>query len=160
VYKRQLYYRINTVQLTLPPLRDRRGDIPLLLEHFIERFNGLTGKRVSGVSGEAMQALMRYRWPGNVRELEHAIEHAFVLVKDPIIGLQHLPEELAAVGQGALAPGPAPEAGPAILLDAERQTIEAVLRRHGWNKVAASRELGVSRTTLWRKIRKLGIAPV
>jgi len=160
-FRQDLYYRINTVQLTLPPLRQRREDIPLLVDHCIARFNeltgrGLTGRRVRSMSGQAMRALMRHNWPGNVRELEHAVEHAFVLVKDNVIGLQHLPLEISGKVDGKeKADSDLDRAG--ILDQAERQAIEEVLTKHGWNKAAAARELGLSRTTLWRKMRKLGI---
>ncbi|UCF33641.1 MAG: sigma 54-interacting transcriptional regulator [Phycisphaerales bacterium] len=156
-FRQDLYYRINTVRLSLPPLRERREDIPLLVEHFIERFNGLTGKDVRQASPGAMQAMMRYAWPGNIRELEHAIERAFVLVDDSVIRQSHLPTELSSEQLTAKAVVPAGDRGSAILEIAERQAIEEVLRRHGGNKSAACEELGMSRTTLWRKIRKLGI---
>ena len=157
-FRQDLYYRINTVQLTLPALRDRREDIPLLVEHFIERFNGLTEKGVRKVSDTAMRALMRYGWPGNVRELEHAIEHAFVLVKGPTIDLHHLPDELSSAAPQPGDPDQGQPPSRSILGGAERQAIEEVLARHHWNKTAASQELGMSRSTLWRKMRKLGIA--
>jgi len=155
-FRQDLYYRINTIQLTLPPLRERRDDLPLLIEHFIERFNSLTGKRVRRVDSEALRVLMAYSWPGNVRELEHAIEHAFVLVKEAAIGLHHLPPDLVSSPQQA-AEATQPQ-GSSILKDAERQAIETALDHHNWNKVAASRELGMSRSTLWRKMRKLNIS--
>lgn len=156
-FRRDLYYRINTVQLMLPPLRERREDIPLLVDHYIERFNRLTGKRVRKASGKAMQALMQYAWPGNVRELEHAIEHAFVLAKETTFGLHHLPVELSDEEGSSRDPDADGAGRSSILYDAERRAIEEVLTRHGWNKAAASRELGMSRTTLWRKIKRLGI---
>ncbi len=103
-----------------------------------------------------MHALMTYPWPGNVRELEQAIEHAFVLVKDVTIHLDHLPDEVArAITARRL---PLPVNGRSILAESERQAIESVLDRFAGNKVAASRELGISRSTLWRKMRKLGIS--
>jgi len=157
-FRQDLYYRINTVQLMLPALRDKREDIPLLVEHFIARFNGLTGKGVRGASGDAMRGLMCYPWPRNVRELEHAIEHAFVLVRESTIELHHLPEELAGLDQQSARQGQRHQEAVSILAQSERQVIESVLQRHGGNKVATSRELGMSRSTLWRKIQKLGIS--
>ena len=157
-FRKDLYYRINTVVLSLPPLRDRRDDIPLLIEHFIERFKGLTGKQVRNVAPDAMKALMRYPWPGNVRELEHAIEHAFILIKDSTIELDHLPEELTRTTGRGMRPGPARLEAPSTLADAERQVIEAALARNHWSRADAGRELGMSRSTLWRKMRKLGIS--
>jgi PAS domain S-box-containing protein len=156
-FRQDLYYRINTVRFSLPPLRERREDVPLLVEHFIERFNGLTGKDVRQVSPDAMQAMVRYTWPGNVRELEHAIERAFVLVNDSVIRLSHLPGELSCEEPLPQTVSATEGRGSSILENAQRQAIVEVLRRHGGNKSAACRELGMGRTTLWRKIRKLGI---
>jgi len=156
-FREDLYYRVNTVVLALPPLRERREDIPLLVEHTIERFNELTDKRVRMVSPEAMKVLMRYPWPGNVRELENAIEHAFILVKDSTIRLEHLPEELVKERHLEASPDAARLEDQPIVAHAERQVIEAALTRHRWNRAEASRELGISRSTLWRRMRKLGI---
>ncbi len=157
-FRTDLYYRVNTVVLGLPPLRERREDIPLLVEHFIERSNELTGKRVRMVAPEAMQALIRYSWPGNVRELENAIEHAFILVKDSTIRLGHLPDEVAEAGSAEVPRRAVPLSDQPAFADAERQIIEAALARNRWNRAEASRELGISRSTLWRKMRRLGIA--
>ena len=154
-FREDLYYRINTVSLVLPPLRDRREDIPLLVEHFVEHFNHLTGKEVRTLSGEAMQLMMKHSWPGNVRELEHSIEHAFVLVKGSAIDIQHLPESIASMSSQSQET--AQPSGAGSLADGERHVIEATLERHKWNRNAAAHELGLSRTTLWRKMRKLGI---
>mgnify|MGYP002063887150 CR=1 FL=1 len=108
---------------------------------------------------DTMRALMLYGWPGNVRELEHAIEHAFVLVKGNRINVAHLPPEVTGSVPAPAAPA-ADAANAANILDsAEKQAIESTLARHGWNKAAACRELGLSRTTLWRKIKRYGIDP-
>ena len=155
-FREDLYYRINTVCLTLPALRERREDIPLLAERFMERFIATTGKSVRNVSADGMHALMTYTWPGNVRELEQAIEHAFVLVKDVTIHIEHLPDEVARAATARRLPRAVD--GRSILAASERQAIETVLDRFSGNKVATSRELGISRSTLWRKMRKLGIA--
>jgi PAS domain S-box-containing protein len=155
-FRADLYYRINTIPLTLPPLRDRWEDIPLLIEHFIERFNHLTGKEVHGVSADALRHLLAHDWPGNVRELEHAIEHAFVLVKGPTIDTANLPES-ALNGASRPQSAPTPPARAGSLADSERQALLSALERNRWNKLAVARELGVSRTTLWRKLRKHGI---
>jgi DNA-binding NtrC family response regulator len=127
-----------------------------LVEHFVRRFCGLTGKEVQRVADDAMRLLMTYDWPGNVRELEHAIEHAFVLVAGPTITLAHIPTEISKPA----GPSKEPVASQrrSALASAERQVIEQALQRHRWNKGAASRELGMSRSTLWRRMRKLGIA--
>ncbi len=156
-FRKDLYYRINTVVLELPPLRARREDIPLLVEHFVERFNGLTGKQIRTVAPEAMRVLMGYPWPGNVRELENAVEHAFILVKGSTLELDHLPEELTRDAYHRSSPEPAHSRATLSLADAERRIITAVLNRHRWNRADTSQELGISRSTLYRKMRKLGI---
>lgn len=150
-FRRDLYYRINVVQISLPPLRERREDIPLLVDHFIGRFRSLKGKDISGISPEALAVLMGHDYPGNVRELENIIEHAFVLCPGGMIEAAHLPPELAAGASAA-----APEMG-LTLEQAERLHILYTLQRHDWNRETAAEELGVHRTTLWRKMKKLGI---
>ncbi|MCG3136548.1 MAG: Anaerobic nitric oxide reductase transcription regulator NorR [Phycisphaerae bacterium] len=150
-FREDLYYRINTVVMHVPPLRERREDLPLLIEHFLMRFNALTDKQVDHISQEAMRAFMAYSWPGNIRELEHAIEHAFILVRDHTIELTHLPEELLEL-KSINPVHPLKDPGQDLAQE-ERRLIQKALERHHWNKVEASKELGISRTTLWRKIR-------
>ena len=150
-FREDLYYRINVIKLSLPPLRERKEDIPLLVNHFIEHFNSTTGKDIVGLSQEAMAALMMWDWPGSIRELENAIEHAFVLCKGDLIDLQYLPEALQ-MGHGS--------AGPAHVLTLkgiEKLAIAEALKRNNWRKVATARELGVDKNTLRRKINRLGI---
>jgi len=152
-FRSDLYYRVNVVRLVLPPLRERREDIPLLVEHFIARFNRLRGKDICGVSPEALACLMRHDYPGNVRELENAIEHAFVLCPGGEIGLEHLP----AVFCTAAPKGPSVEPPRANLKDIERHLIADALRRHHGHRGAAARELGIHKSTLHRKIKALRI---
>jgi len=152
-FRRDLYYRINVVQISLPPLRERREDIPLLVEHFIGRLRSLKGKDVSGISPQALALLMAHDYPGNVRELENAIEHAFVLCPGGVIQPAHLPPELAG-STSALAP-----TSGLTLQQAERLHILCTLARHDWNREDAARELAIHRTTLWRKMKTLGIEP-
>jgi len=152
-FRRDLYYRINVVRLRLPELRDRREDIPLLLSHFIARFNRLQGKAIVGVSDEVMGILMEHDFPGNVRELENIVEHAFVLCRGGLIEMRHLPPEFRRelTGQPGLA-GPA-----ATLREFEAMHIRDAVRRHGGNRTAAARELGINPSTLFRKVKALGI---
>jgi len=152
-FRSDLYYRVNVVRLVLPPLRERREDIPLLVEHFIARFNRLRGKNIRGVSPEALACLMRHDYPGNVRELENAIEHAFVLCRGEEIGLEHLP----AVFGTAAPKRPSVEPPRANLKDIERHLIADALRRHHGHRGAAARELGIHKSTLHRKIKALRI---
>ena len=153
-FREDLYYRVNVVRVELPPLRRRKEDIPLLASQFIERFNRLQRKAISGVSAEALSLLMAHSWPGNVREMENAIERAFIMCPDGPIGIEHLPEELTAYGvPEAASPGSRPAHD---LLDI--QSIRAALARNGFNRLAAAKELGMHKTTLFRKMKKLGIS--
>ncbi|MBM4043827.1 MAG: PAS domain-containing protein [Planctomycetes bacterium] len=152
-FRSDLYYRINVVRLTLPPLRERRDDIPLLAEHFIGKFNRLKGKDVAGLSAEALAILVGHDYPGNVRELENVIEHAFVLCGAGMIEPKHLPEHLRPA---------VPTAGATVgvaetLADMERRLILDALQRNAWNRLAAAKELGIHKSTLFRKIQALGI---
>lgn len=152
-FREDLYFRVNVFRIALPPLAERRGDIPLLVEHFIERFNRLRGRAVAGLSREAMEALLHHDWPGNVRELENAIEHAFVLCRDDTIGLEDLPEHLRS------SPPPCRPASSGNLREIERAAILQALERHGGRKLAAARELGIDKNTLRRKMIRLGLRP-
>jgi PAS domain S-box-containing protein len=152
-FREDLFYRINIIRLDLPTLRERREDIPLLVSHFIARFNRLQGKDVVGVSDEVMDVLMRHDFPGNARELENIIEHAFVLCRGGLIELQHLPRELVdRLGAETLQAAPG-----ATLRSLEIFHISDSLRRHGGNRKAAAEELGIHPSTLFRKIKSLGI---
>jgi PAS domain S-box-containing protein len=153
-FREDLYYRVNVVRVELPPLRRRKEDIPLLAGQFIERFNRLQGKAVQGVSAAALPLLMAHHWPGNIRELENAIEHAFILCAEGEIGIEHLPAELTVFRSG-----PAGDTGirsARNILDS--QAIRAALERHRGNRAAAARELGIHKTTLFRRIKKLGLS--
>ena len=151
-FREDLYYRIQVFRLSLPPLRERKEDVPILAQHFVDRFNLLKGKDIGGLSEEALAACMHYGWPGNIRELENAIEHAFILCRGGLITLIHLPDPLRSLaGSG--------EGFPTGLTLAEieaRVIIEALSRNDG-KKTAAARELGINKTTLWRKMKHLGL---
>ncbi|MFH0944300.1 MAG: sigma 54-interacting transcriptional regulator [Planctomycetota bacterium] len=153
-FREDLYYRINVIRLEVPALSDRGSDIPLLAEHFIGRFNRLQDGRITGLSDEALAALIRYPWPGNVRELENAIEHAFVLCRGPVIAPEHLPPEIAGASvTKEIAEAPIGR----TLAQFEAQVILAALRSNGWRRLDTARELGINKSTLWRKMKKLGI---
>jgi PAS domain S-box-containing protein len=155
VFREDLFYRLNVVKLDLPPLRKRKEDIPLLVEHFVARFNRRQGKSVVGVASDVMALLMAHDYPGNVRELENIVERAFVLCNSGKIERAHLPPELS--GQPAAAPISAGDTIAAQTRVAEAQAICAALERHGFNRLAAARELGLHKSTLFRKIQSLGI---
>lgn len=150
-FREDLYYRVNVVRLELPPLRDRKEDIPLLAEHFIARFNRLQGRDIAGLSDASLAALLHYDFPGNIRELENAIEHAFVLCRSGLIEPTQLPapfQNVAFPTIGCLPPG-------LTLANMEQQLLRDALRRHDGNRAAAARELGINVSTLFRKLKTL-----
>ncbi len=153
-FREDLFYRLNVVRVRLPPLSDRREDIPLLANHFRERFNALMGRRIERFSEKALAALLNAPWPGNVRELENAVEHAFVVCQGDTIRLADLPPNIAHPAEIS-----AQETENALnpLDAAEAKTIRRVLERHRGNRTHAARELGLSRNTLWRKMKRLGL---
>lgn len=150
-FRDDLYYRIDVIKLSLPPLSERKEDIPLLVNHFVNRFNRLTGRQVIGLSQEAMAAFMLYDWPGNVRELENAIEHAFVLCQGELIRLNHLSMQIVPKDQSMIMPTGL------TLREIEKSAIEEALQRNHWKKVVTARELGIDKNSLRRKIKRLGI---
>jgi len=153
LFREDLYFRINVMKVVLPPLADRKGDIPLLVDHFVERFNHLTGRKIVGISREALATLMLYDWPGNVRELENAIEHAFVLCDGELIHLRHLPDRIVPRG------GPLPGAKGQTLKAIEESAIRRALERNRWKRVRTAEELGIDKNTLRRKMKRFGITP-
>ncbi len=152
-FRDDLYFRLNVVKLELPPLSQRRDDIPLLVNHFIKKFNHKTGRNILGVSDEVLEILLQFDYPGNVRQLENIIEHAFVMCNEEKIKTSCLPPEFSHFKKLFQLP----IQGQSPLREAEYETIIKVLEKHNWNKVASAKELGLHRTTLWRKIKKYGI---
>jgi len=150
-FRDDLYFRINVFKIVLPTLAERREDIPLLADHFIERFNHQKGREVKGLTRDALAALMLHDWPGNVRELENAIEHAVILCREEYIRIDDLPEHL--IPRGSHVSMPAGMSLQAI----EKAAIIQALQRHGGKKVATARELGIDKNTLRRKMIRLGI---
>jgi DNA-binding NtrC family response regulator len=155
-FRQDLFYRINVINVELPPLRERISDIPLLAAHFLEEVCRESGRAVRGFSDEAIAALRRYDWPGNVRELQNVVERAVLLGKSDTIVLDDLPRSVA----GA-APYANESSGARKLKDAlsgpERQIILDVLERHDWNRFATAEALGINRTTLYKKMKRLGL---
>ena len=154
--REDFYYRIKVVSLTIPPLRDRTEDIPLLVGHLLQRISDREGRSgPPSVAGDAMRRLMGHGWPGNVRELENALEHALVLSRGGPIGAVHLPPDMTGtrtIGRRGLAGVPRHS-------DHERRLIAEALTGTGWNRTRAARRLGIDRSTLWRKIREHGLEP-
>jgi DNA-binding NtrC family response regulator len=159
-FRQDLFYRINVITLMQPPLRERIGDIPLLLEHYLAEFRKQTDKTVTGFNEQAVQMLQRYHWPGNVRELVNVVERAVVLTKRTIIGIEDLPEGVrrgAATPEALLARGGGAPSLKSALASPERQIILDALENNGWNRQETAEMLGINRTTLYKKMKKYGI---
>jgi two-component system response regulator HydG len=165
-FRKDLFYRINVVNLRLPPLRDREEDIPLLAAHFLDRISREHGHKFT-LSDEALRTMMRYDWPGNIRELEHAVERACTMSSGPILHLGDLPTQLQNSGLEAshaaiTAAGnePAGGGGPQLmtLAEMEKQAILTAIRTLNGDKLHAAKLLGIGKTTLYRKLKEYGIA--
>jgi PAS domain S-box-containing protein len=152
-YRSDLYYRINVVKLSLPPLKERSEDIPLLINHFINRFNRIYDKNICCFSDDAMAVLMSYEFPGNIRELENILEHCFVLCQGDVIETMHLPSAIQRSIKGQES-----EIGEfRTLRQMELLMIERALSRNDGNRTAAAKELGINPSTLFRKLKSLNI---
>ena len=149
LFRKDLYYRINVVKISIPPLRDRRDDIPLLVDTMIRKANE-NGREIEGLSTDVMEILMTHSFPGNVRELQNIIEHTAVLCPKGVIKPEHLPEELI----GPMSENPE---RPNVIEALQRSIILSALERHGGNRRAAAEDLSVHPTTLWRRAQRLGI---
>jgi PAS domain S-box-containing protein len=153
-FRQDLFYRVNVIKLVLPPLRKRKEDIPLLVEHFNRKFSRLSAKEIQGLSPEVLPVLMSHDFPGNIRELENVIEYATVVCKNGLIGVEHLPDYL----KPGLDAGIAPAKGEAKGLSwnhVEKSFIYEALRRNNWNRTVTAEQLGIHPTTLWRKMKRL-----
>jgi transcriptional regulator with PAS, ATPase and Fis domain len=150
-FREDLFYRINVIRIELPTLDQRKEDIPMLIEYFIEKFNHIYGKNLKGFSNEALSAIMNHNWPGNIRELENVVERSAILCSGKTIGINCLPEELFGEGHN--------ENSDIFTLrgSAEAKAIENALIRNGFNKAKTARELGIHKATLYRKLKKYAI---
>jgi len=154
-FRKDLFYRLNVLTITIPPLRERRDDIPLLVRHFIDDFARENNRKIEEISADAMSALVAGDWPGNVRELKNAIERMVVLSHGTKLTLRDLPPSFRAprkaeTQKDALTPA-------SSIKEANRQMIVAALEAHGGNRTLAAKQLGISRRTLHRKLRELGM---
>jgi PAS domain S-box-containing protein len=158
-FREDLFYRLNVMRLELPPLKKRRGDLPLLISNFLKKYNITKGAAVSRIDEDAMEILLNYQYPGNIRELENIIEHACVLCQGEVIERRHLPLYVQTIsshreGETIFRPD---------VVEArdqrEREFIIEVLKEHRWHRQKAARALGMDRTTLWRKMKKYNISP-
>jgi DNA-binding NtrC family response regulator len=155
-FRQDLYYRVNVVNIELPPLRERLSDIPLLAEHFLQRTCEETGKPAGRFGEDAVAALQHYPWPGNVRELQNAVERAVLLSRGPEIHAEDLPGHLAS-GQPMHLQATAGKALKDAMEAPERQIIREVLELNNWNRNATADALGINRTTLYKKMKRLGL---
>lgn len=152
-FRQDLFYRINVMKVELPTLRERREDIPLLVAHFVAFYNALQNKRVVGVRADALSILVAHDYPGNVRELQNIIEHAFVLVEQGQIEPCHLPPNIV-----PLAPPSPTHRVKQVMRVVETRAIHEALESSGGNRLAAAKRLGIHKSTLFRRIKQLGIA--
>jgi len=153
-FRRDLFYRINIIRFQLPPLKDRMEDVPLLVERFIKKMNHIKGRAVSQVSTEAMGLLLGHDYPGNIRELENIIEHGFVLCTEREIEISHLPAYLF---QTQVAKSTSQSSIEELVRLTEEETIIAALKNNNYNRLAAAKELGIHKSTLFRKLKKYHI---
>ncbi len=153
-FRQDLYYRINVVKLELPPLRNRKEDIPLLINHFIKKFNQLQGKEICRVSPETLRRLMDYDFPGNIRELENILEYASIVCRNGIIRLEHLPENIRNSRITSIESLKPTERD---VKKSEKMILHEALEDNFWHRTATAAQLGIHPSTLWRKIKRFGI---
>lgn len=158
-FRQDLYYRINVINIELPPLRERLADIPLLAQHFLARTSEEAGKKSAAFSDEALAALKRHSWPGNVRELQNVVERAVLLGRTSTVGVEDLPSHIAAgSAQGGISREPISGRALKEAMEVpERAIILEVLELHNWNRNATADALGINRTTLYKKMKRLGL---
>jgi len=157
-FRDDLYFRLAVVKFDLPPLKSRREDIPYLVDHFIKKFNTRRGKNIVSVSPAVMNILMRYDFPGNIRELENIIEYGFVVCRGNIIQEQHLPGEVSAIASAEFAESTSASTPITETIDEESRIRQALIKNNG-HLAKASRELGIHRTTLWRRLKRYNLDP-
>jgi len=153
-FREDLYYRMNVVGIRLPPLRERKDDIPLLLDHFIKKYNVEMGRQCVGVSDDVMRLLMSYEWRGNIREMQNMIERAVIFAEDDVIKVS----DVGFLGSEAISTGEETENLQTAVKAYEKQQICRVLSKHNWDKVESARSLGIALSSLYRKIDELGIS--
>ena len=154
-FREDLYYRLNVITINIPPLRERKEDIPLLIEHFMDLFNQTIEEKINGITTSAMKVLLNHDYPGNVRELENIIEHAFILCREHYIAQKHLPEYLTDRFFTRMSQGKKLD----LVNNFEKELIVETLRQYGGSITRAAEELGIHRSTLWRKMKKNHISP-
>lgn len=153
-FRTDLFYRLNIIRVDLPPLRKRREDIPLLINTLLAKLRAKTSREIHSLTERALATLMVHPFPGNIRQLENILEHGFVLCRRNMIELEHLPRD---VRESAPEPGDTPLSAEGLLAETERQVIIDVLQKHAGRRKAAAEELGISTTTLWRRMKDYGL---
>lgn len=164
-FREDLFYRLNVIPIRIPPLRERTSDIPLLIRHFIDKYNNANDCKITGIDNATMKILMDYLWPGNVRELENMVERVVVLKRQGVVAVSDLPDKFAGVKESFEAPArsakkASPESGVSLrkaVTEYERNLIKDALEKTGWNKNKAAHMLKLNRTTLVEKIKKLNL---
>ena len=151
-FREDLYFRLRVVEILMPPLRERKGDIPLLVQTFVKEFARENGKSVKSVAPEAMDAFMAFSWPGNVRELRTALEHAVVLCRTDVIGWRDLPASVRTSGTAELMASAPMGPGELTIKEAEKQLMIRALRETNGNRTEAAKKLGLSRRTMHRRL--------
>ena len=151
-FREDLYYRLNVVTIKIPPLRERKEDIPLLTNHFLHKFSIANSRSIDNISSEAMKAIINYNWPGNIRELQNIIEQAVVICKENEIGIEDLPDIIKNVITKT-----GDETTARTLDEFEKQHITKILNNNLWNISKTANELGIDRVTLYNKIKKYKI---
>jgi len=169
-FRGDLFYRLNVIPISVPPLRERREDIPLLVDHVLKRLKRRGMERVKAVSPEAMRCLMEYPWPGNIRELENVLERGMVCARGRVLSVEDLPDELrercrprresspTVPSDGGSAEAPGIDAAGGARKEGEQEGLLRTLEMHRWNRKDAAAALGIDRTTLWRRMKRLGLA--
>lgn len=152
-FREDLYYRLNVIPIEIPPIKKRQEDIPHLIKHFLKKFSLIYNKNIQDIDDDALELLTHYPWPGNVRELENALEYAFVRTKDKkIIEAIKLPPSIRESGRVSL------DRETSCSSNNESANIMNLLEKHQWNKTKVAKELGIGRSTLWRKMKRLNLA--
>jgi DNA-binding NtrC family response regulator len=157
-FRQDLFYRINVIHLQLPALRERIGDLPLLVEHFLQECRSEFGKDVEGFSPAAMQQMIAYSWPGNIRELENVVQRAVLLAKRPLLDVADLPPQFSRIEGNAMPKSlPSGDGLRQAMALPEKQIILNALQANRWNRNLTADQLGINRTTLYKKMKRLGL---
>ena len=159
LFREDLYYRLNVFRIRLPSVKDRRIDLPLLIDHILRRLSAARDDRRVEISAAALEILLKYHYPGNVRELENILEHALIICRDDLILPRHLPDYLAAQLHDDWKEPPAAAQSDEKTEDPQRRAVRKALQKHDWHRRKAARELGIDRSTLWRRMRKYNLLP-